>query len=215
MGFLSNLFKDKKKDHSRNTSEHEHHNSHRDATATESKSPEASSQQHEVAPAPKAPSPHMHITPHAEHSKEIPQRPNEQLPSSPASAAPQSQELQQAPQNSHPMQLPQHDHAPQTQQNHQRLTQAQQRPQTGLKPAYCYTGGGFSETISREEAMLAKQYNFAATEDRAHADVAPSATRRNMTQTALGANSNNNNNIAKNAEFDSLFSQFVHETKGK
>lgn len=212
MGFLSNLFKDKKKDNSRSTSEHEHHHSHNDASL-EGKAAETIPQQPEKATTPKAPSPHAHATSHAEHSKDIPRHHNEQLPPpqpGAADAAPPSQPIPQAPQHSHHPVPEQPNPNAHPEQNRQRRTQAPPRSQERLRPAYCYTGGEFSETISREEAMLAKQYNFAATEDRARAEATLSATRRNVTQPTAAPNSNAN--TSRNEEFDSLFSQFMHGT---
>ncbi|TPP43435.1 TPR repeat family protein [Leishmania donovani] len=55
----------------------------------------------------------------------------------------------------------------------------------------------FSETISREEAMLAQQYNFSSPSDRTRAEATASATRRSVGD-------------SKNGEFDSIFMQFMH-----
>ncbi|KPA83063.1 hypothetical protein ABB37_02779 [Leptomonas pyrrhocoris] len=208
MGFLSNLFKDKKKDQSRNTSAHEQHHVHRDPSQAENRTQESLSQQQDVGPIPRAPSPHKHISSHAEHSKEIPQHPSAELPQPQPADVSQQQDSAQAPKHSRsPLPHQQSHH------NQQRRAQKPQRQTSGLQPAYCYTSGKFSETISREEAMLAKQYNFAATEDRAHAEATASSTRRAMTQP--NAPSRNNNNAAKNDEFDSIFTQFMHETSDK
>ncbi|KAK7200669.1 hypothetical protein NESM_000123400 [Novymonas esmeraldas] len=72
-------------------------------------------------------------------------------------------------------------------------------PPGRLQPAYRYTCGEFSEAISREEALLAHQYNFAGSSDRVRAEATSSATRRNV-------------NDPPNGEFDSIFTQFMHET---
>lgn len=212
MGFFTNLFKDKKKDHSRDPSEHEHehHHSHHDPSPKEGRASETVAQQQEPAPVPKAHLPHPHNPSHAEHSKEIPQHPNEQLPSPHTAADASKPPTQPAP---HAAQHSQPPAARQAEIARQQRTQAPQRSQVGLKPAYCYTGGEFSETISREEAMLAKQYNFAAAEDRAHAELTPSATRRNVAQPTAAPGKSAN--AARNEEFDSLFTQFMHETSNK
>lgn len=219
MGFFSNIFKDKKKDHSRNASAHEHHLSHHDPQTAESGALEPLSQQEEVAPVKREASPHKHATPHAEHSKEIRQHPNEQLsPPEPATQSAQHQEAPPVLQHSSNAPPPQHCHTSEREKTHQQRTQAPQRQQVGLKPAYCYTGGQFSETISKEEARLAKEYNFAASEDRAHAEVIPSTTRRTTTQLAPASSRNNdhdNGSTMNNAEFDSLFTQFMHDTNSK
>lgn len=75
----------------------------------------------------------------------------------------------------------------------------QERPplHEGLHPAYRYTCGDFSETISREEAMLARQYSFSSPSDRGHAVAVASTTRYSVRD-------------SKSGEFDSIFKQFIH-----
>ncbi|KPI88714.1 hypothetical protein ABL78_2174 [Leptomonas seymouri] len=211
MGFLSNLFKDKKKDNSRSASAHENNHTYHDPLPAENRALETLSQQQGVTPAPRAPSPQKWTDSRSEHSKEIQQPPNKQPPPLQAVTALQPQDATQAPQ---PFATPsslQTNHDYLRAENRQRQDQAPQSQLSALKPAYCYTSGAFSETILREEAMLAKEYNFAVTEDRARAELTPSATRRAMIHQAPPYRNNHN---VKDDEFNSIFTQFMHSTSG-
>lgn len=173
MNYFRGLFKDKKKETSRNPSpndDHHNHRRHHDAAVPDCKQDKE----------------------HRHHFEEIPA---EQLPQKDRGDSSTS-----APENVAPPPPPaaesssSEEEAPSYQASPPQRPQAQQ---SRLQPAYRYTGGEFSETISREEARLARQYNFAGSTDRARAEATASTTRR-----AVGE--------SKNGEFDSIFNQFMH-----
>lgn len=168
MRYFRGLFKGKKKETSRKASSHQVTHHYHDASVSDDKV--------------KGEHTHQYVELHTEqtssHHMEAPSfsEPNEVLPQQTTSDSEHVSEVDacQAPAQEQPPPL--HE---------------------CLQPAYRYTCGEFSETISREEAMLARQYNFSSPSDRIHAEATASATRRSVGD-------------SKNGEFDSIFMQFMH-----
>lgn len=168
MNCFRGLFKDKKKKTRRRASSHQVAHHYHDASVSDDKAKEEHT--HQCA--------QLHTEQTSSHDREAPSvsEPNEALRQQTTSESEQVSEIDacQAP------------------------AQEQRPPlRKCLQPAYRYTCGKFSETISREEAMLAQQYNFSSPSDRTHAEATASSTRRNVGD-------------SKNGEFASIFMQFMH-----